>query len=172
MYITLRYFFCTSWSVPNVSSICSRIYRFRDTCARILQYSVADWANSCRNGGGDKKPQAGRVKRSAVLLHAGQYARVGIRHQTPTVCRVVDSVSLINFVCIHNLVCVLVHGKDIVEAEIATDQTWPIEIQVCPKNWSTPTFLFFSDGIGTRKTLFDPGGVWILRVNITTILSP
>ena len=24
-------------------------------------------------------------------------------------------------------------------------------------------FLFFSDGIGTRKILFDPGGVWILR---------
>ena len=26
-----------------------------------------------------------------------------------------------------------------------------------------PRILFFSDGIGTRKILFDPGGVWILR---------
>ena len=26
----------------------------------------------------------------------------------------------------------------------------------------TPQILLFSDGIGTRKILFDPGGVWIL----------
>ena len=44
-----------------------------------------------------------------------------------------------------------------------------LRIQVCPKKGITPTlftFLFFSDGIGTLKILFDPGGVWILREEI------
>jgi len=33
-----------------------------------------------------------------------------------------------------------------------------LRIQVCPKKWIPPTFLFFSDGIGTFKTLFDREG--------------
>ena len=38
-----------------------------------------------------------------------------------------------------------------------------LRIQVCPKEGITPTFLFFSDGIGTLNPIRS-GGVWILRV--------
>ena len=34
-----------------------------------------------------------------------------------------------------------------------------LRIQVCPKKGITPTFLFFSDGIGTREILFDRRGL-------------
>ena len=33
-----------------------------------------------------------------------------------------------------------------------------LSVNVCPKKGNTPTFLFFSDGIGTQKILFDREG--------------
>ena len=33
-----------------------------------------------------------------------------------------------------------------------------LRIQICPKKGIIPTFLFFSDGIGSRKILFDREG--------------
>ena len=39
---------------------------------------------------------------------------------------------------------------------------YSLRIQVCPKKGITPTFLFFSDGIGTLNPIRS-GGVWILR---------
>ena len=47
-------------------------------------------------------------------------------------------------------------------------KTWltnqlPLRIQVCPKKGIIPTFLFFSDWIGTLIPIRS-GGVWILRV--------
>ena len=38
-----------------------------------------------------------------------------------------------------------------------------LRMQVCSKEGITPTFLFISDGIETRKNPIPSGGVWILR---------
>ena len=43
---------------------------------------------------------------------------------------------------------------------------------VCPKNGISPTFLFFSDGIGTQNILFDREGSGFLGISQNGFIFP
>ena len=49
-------------------------------------------------------------------------------------------------------------------ALVLSSNPYTLRIQVCPKKGIILTFLFFSDGIGTRKFLFDREGSGFLGI--------